>query len=100
MGIIKLRKGDTLALRAAFTSDQLPYDMSDWTIEVTLQYANCAEIDLVATWDDQPGGIAFITLDEEGTASLNEGEHNLQLRALSPDGDTTSTVPTVVRVRA
>ncbi len=99
MAIIKLRKGDDFPLRATFTSEGAPYDMSGWELEASLRYANCTPVPLVAAWVDRPLGVAALTLTEVETALLTVGEYELQLRATSPTGVSTSTVPSTVRVR-
>ena len=99
MAIIKLRKGDDFALRASFTSEGVPYDMSGWEIESSLRYANCTPTPLATAWTDQPTGIAGISLTEIETMLLTVGEYELQIRATSPEGVSTSTAPSIVRVR-
>lgn len=99
MAIIKLRKGDDFVLRATFTSEGAPYDMSGWELESSLRYANCTPEALTVAWTDRPLGVAALSLTEIQTALLTVGEYELQLRATSPEGVTTSTVPSTVKVR-
>lgn len=99
---LELRKGDAFIVRVTFkdkvTGD--PYPMTDWDLEGTMRYSNCPAVDLTPTWiATEPGGIARLKLTSEETSLLHVGEYELQVRAISPDGDGISTQPVTVDVR-
>jgi len=99
---LELRKGDAFIVRVTFkdktTGD--PYPMTDWDLEGTMRYSNCPAVGLTPTWvATEPGGIARLKLTSEETSLLKVGEYELQVRAISPDGDGISTQPVTVNVR-
>lgn len=99
---LELRKGDAFIVRVTFkdktTGD--PYPMTGWDVEATMRYSNCPPVDLAPTWVQfTPGGIARVKLTADESALLHVGEHELQVRAISPDGDPISTQPVTVNVR-
>lgn len=99
MAIIPLRRGDDFVVTARFTTDGDPQDMTGWTLEATLRYANCTPVELATEWTDEIGGVAAITLGDTDTPNLAIGEHELQVRAISPAGVRSSSRPVTVEVR-
>lgn len=99
---LELRKGDAFIVRVTFkdkvTGD--PYPMTGWEVEGTMRYSNCPVVELTPTWiQETPGGIARLKLTSEETSLLKVGEYELQVRAISLDGDGISTQPVTVNVR-
>ena len=99
MAIIHLRKGDTLSVQANFTEAGVEYDMTGWTVTAQMSYANCTPVDCAVTWPDQAGGLALVSLTEDETSALHADDYLLQIRAVAPDGSSTSSPPATVRVR-
>lgn len=103
MGIIPLRVGDTLPLRASFTDHTThePVDMSAWTATVEMNKGEC-DSSVVPTfeWVDPPLGVGRIILNKDESADLDyPADYTLNLRAESPTGDTISAAPVTIRTR-
>lgn len=99
MAVLNLRKGDDLMLVASFTSASSAHDMTGWIVMAQIAYSNCTPVDLTVTWTDAATGEAVVSLTEEKTLQLHVEDYLLQIRAVSPDGVTISTMPTTIRVR-
>ena len=98
MPTIPLRRGDTFVASAVFSTAGVPKNMTGYTIEADLQYANCSPVALTASWTDIVTGQAKVKLAHEATALLQPGEHVLRIRAINPDGDRSSCSPITVQV--
>lgn len=98
MPTIPLRRGDTFVASAAFSTAGVPKNMTGYTIEADLQYANCTPVVLTPSWTDISTGLAKVKLTHTETASLPAGEHVLRIRAINPDGDRSSCSPITVQV--
>lgn len=98
MATIQLRRGDTFVAGAAFSTSGVPKNMTGYTLEADLQYANCTPVALSATWIDITIGSARIKLQHTETAALQFGEHQLRVRAINADGDRSSCSPITVQV--
>lgn len=99
MAIIYLRKGDDLEVSVTCTREGSPENMTGWTLEASMLYSNCAPVDLTVAWNNAAQGEAIATLDDESTMDLHVGEYELQVRAISPDGKKSSSLPVTVVVR-
>lgn len=98
MADLSLRRGDTFKVNAKFSVAGLPYDMTGFGIEASLQFANCTPVDLNAAWSDISVGEAQIKLDHAETLALSHGEHALRIRVIEIGGDRTSMKPKTVQV--
>lgn len=98
MATITLRRGDTLKQNVNFKVDALPYNMTTWTVEAAMQFANCTPVPLVFTWLDIALGQGRITLSHELTPALQYGEYTLRVRAIESGGDRTSLKAVTVNV--
>ncbi len=98
MADLSLRRGDTLKVNATFSVAGLPYDMTGFDIEASLQFANCTPVDLDAAWSDISAGEAQIKLAHAETLALQYGEHSLHIRVIEVSGDRTSMKPKTVHV--
>jgi hypothetical protein len=97
-GFLTLRRGDTFVANAEFAVNGVAQDMTGWTLEATLQFANCTPVDLAVSWVNRAGGVAQVRLAHEATEELKVGEHELRIRAINPSGDRSSCNPVLVRV--
>lgn len=98
MPTIPLRRGDTFVASAAFSANGVAKDMSGYTLEADLQFANCTPVALTATWTTIATGLASIRLAHTATVSLQPGEHQLRVRAINAGGDRSSCSPITVQV--
>lgn len=98
MPTIPLRRGDTFVASAAFSANGVAKDMSGYTLEADLQFANCTPVPLTAAWVTIATGIASIRLPHADTATLQPGEHQLRVRAINAAGDRSSCSPITVQV--
>lgn len=97
-GFLTLRRGDTFVANAEFAVNSVPQDMTGWTLQATMQFANCTPVDLTVSWVNQAGGVAQVRLPHEDTEKLEVGDHELRVRAISPTGDRSSCNPVLVKV--
>lgn len=97
-GFLTLRRGDTFVANAEFAVNNVAQNMTGWTLEATLQFANCTPVELTVSWVNQAGGVAQVRLSHEDTDELQIGDHELRVRAISPTGDRSSCNPVVVKV--
>jgi len=97
-GFLTLRRGDTFVANAEFAVNGVAQDMTGWTLEATLQFSNCAPVELSVSWVNQIGGVAQVRLSHEDTDDLHVGDHDLRVRAINPSGDRSSCNPVVVKV--
>ena len=100
MADLSLRRGDTFKVNAKFSVAGLPYDMTGFGIEASLQYANCTPVELDAAWSDIAAGEAQVKLAHGDTLALPYGEHALRIRVIEQSGDRTSMKPKTVQVAA
>ena len=98
MADLSLRRGDTFKVNAKFSVAGLPYNMTGFGIEASLQFANCTPVELEAVWSDIVVGEAQIKLVHTETPALEHGEHILRIRVVEAGGDRTSMKPKTVQV--
>ena len=98
MADLSLRRGDTFKVNAKFSVAGLPFNMTGFGIEASLQFANCTPVDLEAVWSDISVGEAQIKLAHTETPALAHGEHALRIRVIEQSGDRTSMKPKTVQV--
>ena len=99
MAVIHLRKGDDFEAQVDCKRDGVAEDMTGWTLEADMRYANCAPVVLTVAWETIATGIAVVSLAATSTSSLHVGEYELQVRAIDPDGKKSSSRPVTVIVR-
>lgn len=100
MPIIDLRRGDDLSLRATFTTEiNMPANLTGWTLEASLRFPDCGTTTPITTeWIDAAGGVASVLYSDADTLSLEVGDYELRVRAISPLGEATSAPAVTIRV--
>ena len=100
MPIIHLRRGDDFEAEVDCTAEGQPKDMTGWLLEAVANMEICEqEVETTTDWIDQTMGLARISIAHEVTQSMPLGDYELQVRATSPSGKRSSSLPVTLRVR-
>lgn len=96
-----LRRGDDfdVSVECFDTTTGDPLNMAGWTLEGSMVFSNCPPVAMAPSWVNQALGQAKVSLTDEQSAGLHVGEYDLHVRAISPGGKKSSTLPSKVAVR-